>query len=104
MSYKKSSTVILGLPAYYHDSTGALLIDGEIIAAAREERFSREMHDERFPTNATDYCLAEASISMSDVDEVVFYDKPLTKFERLLETYLTYAPTGIRSFVTAMLV
>lgn len=93
---------ILGISAYYHDSAAALLRDGEIVAAAQEERFSRKKHDARFPENAIRYCLNEAGISLADVDEVVFYDKPLVKFERLLETYLSYSPKGIRSFIAAM--
>ncbi len=93
---------ILGISAYYHDSAAALLRDGEIVAAAQEERFTRKKHDSRFPENAVNYCLAEAAISLSDVDRVVFYDKPLVKFERLLETYLSYAPNGLRSFIAAM--
>jgi len=96
------TNTILGLSAYYHDSAAALVVDGEIIAAAQEERFSRKKHDPGFPINAVSYCLAEAGISLSDVDYVVFYDKPLVKFERLLETYLAYAPRGFRSFVAAM--
>lgn len=78
------------------------MVDGEIFAAAQEERFSRKKHDARFPKNAVNYCLAEAGISLSDVDHVIFYDKPLVKFERLLETYLAYAPRGFRSFLAAM--
>jgi len=78
------------------------VVDGEIFAAAQEERFSRKKHDARFPKNAVNYCLAEAGISLSDVDHVIFYDKPLVKFERLLETYLAYAPRGFRSFLAAM--
>ena len=78
------------------------MVDGEIFAAAQEERFSRKKHDARFPKNAVNYCLTEAGISLSDVDHVIFYDKPLVKFERLLETYLAYAPRGFRSFVAAM--
>ena len=93
---------ILGLSAYYHDSAAALVQDGHIIAAAQEERFSRKKHDARFPEGAINSCLAEAGITLAEVDEVVFYDKPLVKFERLLETYLTYAPRGFRSFVAAM--
>ena len=93
---------ILGLSAYYHDSAAALLRDGAIVAAAQEERFSRKKHDARFPEGAINSCLAQAGITLADVDEVVFYDKPLVKFERLLETYLTYAPRGFRSFVAAM--
>lgn len=93
---------ILGISAFYHDSAAALVVDGEIIAAAQEERFSRKKHDHRFPKNAVEYCLQEAGISVSDIDYVAFYDKPFLKFERLLETYLTYAPVGIRSFIKAM--
>jgi carbamoyltransferase len=98
----KPETRILGIAAYYHDSAAALIVDGEIIAAAQEERFSRKKHDAGFPGNAISYCLDEAGIGLSDVDHVVFYDKPLVKFERLLETYLAYAPKGFRSFVAAM--
>lgn len=93
---------ILGISAYYHDSAAALIRDGEIIAAAQEERFSRKKHDARFPKNAIAYCLKEAKIDLQQVDRIVFYDKPLVKFERLLETYLAYAPHGFRSFLTAM--
>jgi len=93
---------ILGISAYYHDSAAVLLADGEFVAAAQEERFSRKKHDARFPGNAISYCLKEAGIDLTDVDYIVFYDKPLLKFERLLETYLAYAPRGFRSFVTAM--
>ncbi len=95
-------TAILGISAFYHDSAAALLIDGEVIAAAQEERFSRRKHDERFPKQAIDYCLAEAGLGPADLDYVTFYDKPLIKFERLLETYLAYAPRGFRSFSKAM--
>ena len=93
---------VLGISAYYHDSAAALLRDGEILAAAQEERFSRKKHDARFPGHAIEYCLAEAGIGVADLDHVVFYDKPLVKFERLLETYLSYAPKGLRSFIAAM--
>jgi carbamoyltransferase len=93
---------ILGLSAYYHDSAAALVRDGEIVGAAQEERFSRKKHDARFPEGAIRSCLEQGNIALADVDEVVFYDKPLVKFERLLETYLTYAPQGFRSFVAAM--
>ncbi len=93
---------ILGISAFYHDSAAALVIDGEIVAAAQEERFSRKKHDHRFPQNAVKYCLNEANISVADIDYVAFYDKPFLKFERLLETYLTYAPVGIQSFIKAM--
>jgi len=93
---------ILGISAYYHDSAAALVCDGKIIAAAQEERFSRKKHDARFPQNAISYCLKEANIQLLDLDQIVFYDKPLIKFERLLETYLSYAPKGFRSFLMAM--
>ena len=96
------ATIILGISAYYHDSAAALLVDGKIVAAAQEERFSRRKHDPNFPGNAISYCLAEAGIKLQAVNQVVFYDKPLLKFERLLETYLTFAPYGFRSFVSAM--
>ena len=93
---------ILGISAYYHDSAAALLVDGKITAAAQEERFSRKKHDARFPSNAVKYCLAEANLQLNDIDHIVFYDKPLVKFERLLETYLSYAPRGLSSFISAM--
>lgn len=93
---------ILGISAFYHDSAAALVVDGEIIAAAQEERFSRKKHDHRFPINAVKYCLREAGIKTDQLDYVAFYDKPFLKFERLLETYLTYAPIGIQSFIKAM--
>jgi len=93
---------ILGISAYYHDSAAALVNDGRVIAAVQEERFSRKKHDARFPRQAIQVCLDEAGLTFSDLDEVVFYDKPLIKFERLLETYLSYAPKGFRSFVAAM--
>ena len=95
-------TRILGISAFYHDSAGALVEDGRIVAAAQEERFSRKKHDHRFPAQALRYCLAEAGVGLSEIDHVVFYDKPLVKFERLLETYLAYSPRGLRSFVAAM--
>ncbi len=93
---------ILGLSCYYHDSAAALIKNGEIIAAAQEERFSRKKHDSRFPKNAVSYCLKSQGINLSDVKEVVYYEKPLLTFERLLETYLGTAPRGGRSFVAAM--
>lgn len=93
---------ILGISAYYHDSAAALVIDGQIIAAAQEERFSRKKHDARFPKNAIQYCLSEKNLRLSDLDRIVFYDKPLLKFERLLETYIAFAPRGYRSFTAAM--
>ncbi len=93
---------ILGISAFYHDSAACLVRDGEIVAAAQEERFTRKKHDQSFPARAIDYCLEAGGISKKDVDLVVFYEKPFLKFERLLETYLAYAPFGIRSFLKAM--
>lgn len=95
-------TYILGISAYYHDSAAALLRDGEIVAAAQEERFSRMKHDPRFPSNAVDYCLREAGITIDQVEAVAFYDKPFVKFERLLMTYLSVAPRGLLSFFDQM--
>ena len=95
-------TAILGISAFYHDSAAALVVDGTIVAAAQEERFTRKKHDPNFPTHAIDYCLQEAGINAADIDYVGFYDKPFMKFERLLETYLSYAPSGFRSFAKAM--
>jgi len=93
---------ILGISAFYHDSAAALVRDGEIVAAGQEERFSRKKHDPDFPRRAIDFCLGEAGITVDDLDLVCFYDKPFIKFERLLETYLAYAPAGITSFLKAM--
>src|SRR5690242_9024509 len=93
---------ILGVSAYYHDSAAALLVDGRIVAAAQEERFTRKKHDSRFPKNAIGYCLDEAGVRLSEVDHVAFYDKPFLKFERLLETYVAFAPKGFRSFRMAV--
>ncbi|MDX8411097.1 MAG: carbamoyltransferase [Mariprofundaceae bacterium] len=93
---------ILGISAYYHDSAAALVVDGDIVAAAQEERFTRKKHDAGFPAHAIEYCLSEAGIGLNDIDHIIFYDKPLVKFERLLETYLAYAPHGFRSFLSAM--
>jgi carbamoyltransferase len=95
-------TAILGISAYYHDSAACLVVDGAIVAAAQEERFSRKKHDHRFPTHAIGYCLREGGIGPDELDVVAFYDKPLMKFERLLETYLDYAPSGFPSFLKAM--
>lgn len=93
---------ILGISAFYHDSAAALLKDGELLAAAQEERFTRIKHDQNFPTNAVKYCLREAKITIKQVDYIAFYDKPFIKFERILETYLSYAPYGIQSFLKAI--
>ncbi len=95
-------TAILGISAFYHDSAAALIVDGEIVAAAQEERFTRKKHDAGFPIHAIEYCLKEAHLSPGHLDYVGFYDKPFLKFERLLETYLTFAPLGFRSFLEAM--
>lgn len=93
---------ILGISAYYHDSAAALVVDGELVAAAQQERFSRKKHDAGFPDQAIAYCLKQANTDLQAIDQIVFYDKPLIKFERLLETYLAYAPKGLSSFLTAM--
>src|SRR5258707_4915634 len=93
---------ILGLSAFYHDSAAALVVDRRIIAAAQEERFTRRRHDAGYPANAINYCLAEGGVSLSDIDHVVFYEKPFIKFERLLETYVAFAPRGFRSFRMAL--
>ena len=95
-------TTVLGLSAFYHDSAAALVIDGQVLAAAQEERFTRKKHDPAFPANAIEYCLQEAGITAGEIDYVGFYEKPFMKFERLLETYLSYAPSGFRSFSKAM--
>jgi carbamoyltransferase len=93
---------ILGISAYYHDSAACLVRDGKIVAAAQEERFTRKKHDFSFPANAIKYCLEAGDITGKNLDYVAFYDKPFLKFERLLETYLSYAPVGIKSFIMAM--
>jgi carbamoyltransferase len=95
-------TSILGISAFFHDSAAALLSDGEIVAAVQEERFSREKYDPRFPTRAIEYCLAEGGIRPEELDYVAFYEQPFTKFERLIETYLSYAPAGLKSFRQAL--
>ena len=94
--------IVLGISAFYHDSAAALLRDGQIVAAAQEERFSRKKHDARFPQNAVRYCLQEAGLSLSEIDHIIFFEKPFIKFERLLETYVQFAPRGFRSFAMAM--
>ena len=93
---------ILGISAYYHDSAACLVQDGRIVAAAQEERFTRKKHDYRFPANAVEFCLARGGIKIGDLDLVTFYDKPLLKFDRLLETYITYAPSGFKLFLMGM--
>src|SRR5262249_6805246 len=93
---------VLGISAFYHDSAAALVDDGHILAAAQEERFTRKKHDPSFPHNAIAYCLEEANVKLDELDHVVFYDKPFLKFERLMETYITFAPLGFRSFRMAI--
>src|SRR5438874_13235452 len=95
-------TAILGISAFYHDSAAALIRDVEIIAAVQEERFSRRKHNPGFPRLAIDYCLREAQVKPAELDAVAFYEKPMVKFERLLETYLAYAPDGFASFREAL--
>jgi len=93
---------ILGISAYYHDSAAAVLINGEISAAAHEERFTRKKHDKSFPVEAIKFCLNYSGLSIDELDAVVFYDKPWLKFERLLETYYVFAPAGLKSFLSAI--
>ena len=93
---------ILGISAFYHDSAACLVQDGNIIAAAQEERFTRKKHDADFPFNAIKFCIREAKINSSDIDNVIFYEKPFLKFERLIETYLSFAPKGFSSFSKSM--
>ena len=95
-------TSILGISAFYHDSAAALIIDGKIISAAQEERFSRKKHDSRYPFNAVEYVLKEGKLKLSQIDYIAFYEKPFLKFERLLETYLAFAPGGFKSFSMSM--
>ena len=92
----------LGISGYYHDSAAALAVDGELVAAAQEERFTRKKHDARFPRRSVEYCLREEGVTLAEVDHVVFYEKPLLKFERLLETWLACAPRGLPSYLAAM--
>src|SRR5271165_2528529 len=94
---------ILGISAFYHDSAAAILVDGKVIAAAQEERFTRKKHDSSFPIHACRYVLQEAGLDYKDLSAVAFYEKPFLKFERLLETYHAFAPSGFVSFVSAML-
>src|ERR1035438_6368936 len=93
---------ILGISAFYHDSAAVIVEDGKIIAAAQEERFTRKKHDENFPSNAIKFCLQYGGVSLNELDAIVFYDKPLLKFERLLETYYAFSPRGLRSFLTSI--
>ena len=93
---------ILGISAFYHDSAAALLIDGKIISAAQEERFTRKKHDAGYPHNAIEFVLNNSNIKLSEIDHIVFFEKPFLKFERLLETYLAFAPKGFLSFSKSM--
>src|SRR5687767_9842811 len=93
---------ILGVSAFYHDSAACLVSDGRIVAAAQEERFTRKKHDHGFPRHAIEYCLRESGVGPEQISHVAFYDKPWLKFERLLETYLAFAPSGLPSFLMAM--
>ena len=95
-------TAILGISAFYHDSAASLVVDGDIVAAAQEERFTRKKHDPGFPALAVRYCLAQAGLSATDLDYIVFYEKPLRKFERLLSTAVSCAPAGLTSFLKSM--
>ena len=95
-------THILGISAFYHDSAAALITDGKIISAAQEERFSRIKHDAKYPFNAVEYVLKNSNLKLSQIDYIVFFEKPFLKFERLLETYLAFAPRGFKSFCMSM--
>ena len=94
--------IVLGISAFYHDSAAVIVRDGVLVAAAQEERFSRIKHDSAFPSEAINYCLNEAGIGLSEVDYVGYYEKPILTFDRLLETYLAFAPSGFKSFVTSL--
>src|SRR5262249_8520053 len=100
--YRGYFILVLGISAFYHDSAATIVRDGQIVAAAQEERFTRKKHDAGFPTHAVNYCLQEAGITVDQLDFIGFYEKPLVKFERLLETYLAYAPEGLKSFQKAL--
>ena len=93
---------ILGISAFYHDSAACILVDGKIVAAAQEERFTRKKHDPDYPQNAIDFVLKFANLKLSEIDQIVFFEKPFLKFERLLETYVAFAPKGFVSFAKAM--
>ena len=95
-------TSILGISAFYHDSAAALVVDGKIISAVQEERFSRKKHDARYPVNSINYILKDSGLKLNDIDHIVFFEKPFLKFERLLETYLAFAPRGFKSFSLSM--
>ena len=100
LSFKVTS--ILGISAFYHDSAAAILVDGKIVAAAQEERFTRKKHDPNYPFNAVEFVLKYSNLRLSEVDQIVFFEKPFLKFERLLETYVAFAPRGFLSFMKAM--
>ena len=93
---------ILGISAFYHDSAACLVRDGKIVSAAQEERFTRKKHDPAFPVNAINFCVQDSNVTVNELDLVAYYDKPFLTFERILETYLSYAPSGIKSFVKAL--
>ena len=93
---------ILGISAFYHDSSATIILDGKIIAAAQEERFTRKKHDSNYPRHAIDFVLNYSGLSLNQVDKIIFYEKPFLKFERLLETYVAFAPKGFKSFCKAM--
>ena len=93
---------ILGISAFYHDSAAAILVDGKILAAAQEERFTRKKHDSSFPKNAIKHCLVSEGLTLNDIEAIIYYEKPLLTFERLLETYMATSPRGVRSFIDAM--
>ena len=95
-------TSILGISAFYHDSAASIIIDGEIVAAAQEERFTRIKHDANYPYNAVEFVLKYANLRLNDVDQIIFFEKPFLKFERLLETYVAFSPRGFKSFCKAM--
>ena len=95
-------TSILGISAFYHDSAAAIIVDGKILAAAQEERFTRKKHDPSYPYNAVEFVLKFAKLKLSDVDHIIFFEKPFLKFERLLETYVAFAPRGFKQFVKSM--
>ena len=95
-------STILGISAFYHDSAAAIIKDGEIIAAAQEERFTRKKHDSGFPKNAIKFLLSEVNFKLNEIDNIIFFEKPFLKFERLLETYMAFAPKGFKSFALAM--
>ena len=93
---------ILGISAFYHDSAATILVDGKIVAAAQEERFTRKKHDSSYPFHAIEFVLKYANLKLNDIDQIVFFEKPFLKFERLLETYVAFAPRGFMSFCKAM--